>query len=296
METIKGLGTALVTPFKRGFVDFDALKNLIEYQISSNVDFIVAMGTTGESVTLSDTEIDQIVRFTVQTVNGRLPVVVGMGGNNTAALIEKMVNFNFDGVTAILSASPAYNKPSQDGIYHHYAKLAEVAPVPIIMYNVPGRTGSNISARTAVRLAYDFEKIVGIKEASGDMSQAAEILRTKPEEFVVVSGDDPTAMPLISLGGEGCISVISNAWPAEFSEVINYARQGDFKKARKNHLILHPLHHWLYIDGNPSGIKAALRIKGLCSDEVRLPLVGMSPSNFNQLEQTIIQVNKALAH
>ena len=254
------------------------------------------MGTTGESVTLSPQETRDIVRFTVDKVAGRLPVVVGMGGNNTSALLAKMQDFDFQGITAILSSSPAYNKPSQEGIYQHYSALAEATPIPIIVYNVPGRTSSNITAETTLRLAHDHDQIIGIKEASGDLSQGAEIIRSKPAEFVVISGDDPTALPLISIGGEGCISVIANAWPKAFRQVIDDGRNGQFEKARKTHLALHPLHHWLYIDGNPCGIKSALKVKGLCSDEVRLPLVKMQPSHFEKLESTMVEVDKALCN
>ncbi|MDX1686189.1 MAG: 4-hydroxy-tetrahydrodipicolinate synthase [Saprospiraceae bacterium] len=295
MEEIKGLGTALVTPFRDGQVDYKALERLIAYQIEGGVDYLVSMGTTGESVTLSAEEIDKIVRFTVEQVDDKIPIVVGMGGNNTSVLRKKMKEFNFDGISAILSSSPAYNKPSQEGIYAHYSALAEIAPRPIIIYNVPGRTGSNVSAATTLRLAHDHHNIVGIKEASADMIQGAEIIRNKPEDFVVISGDDPTALTLIALGGEGCISVIANAWPREFHQVIDSGRQGDLKTARKGHLRLLPIHEWLYVDGNPCGIKSALEIKGLCSNEVRLPLVPMSEANYKILEKVITDVETGVA-
>lgn len=294
MDKIKGLGTALVTPFKNDNVDYDALERIIEYQISGGVDYLVTMGTTGESVTLSKEEIHETVRFTVDRVKDRCPVVLGMGGNDTARLRTQVTSFDLSGITAILSSSPAYNKPSQEGIYRHYASLAEVTTRPIIVYNVPGRTCSNITAATTLRLAHDFEEIAGIKEASGDMSQASDILRDKPEDFVVISGDDPTALPLIGLGGEGCISVIANAWPSEFHQVIDNGRKGDLEAARAMHLKLQPLHEWLYIDGNPCGIKSAMKIKGLCSDDVRLPLVPMSEANFQNLKTAMEKVEKVL--
>lgn len=287
MDQIKGLGTALVTPFKNGEVDYNALERLIDFQISGGVDYLVTMGTTGESATLSPTEIQKVVRFTVKQVNNRCPIVMGMGGNNTRSLQEKMMAFDFDGITAILSASPAYNKPSQEGIFQHYEALNGITPLPIIVYNVPGRTSSNITAATTLRMAHELENIVAIKEASADLVQGAEIIGNKPENFVVLSGDDPTAMPLISLGGEGCISVISNAWPSQFSQVIDSAMNGDFETARRFHLDFLPLNKWLYIDGNPAGIKAALHIKGLIENELRLPLVPMAADHYNSLKSVM---------
>jgi 4-hydroxy-tetrahydrodipicolinate synthase len=290
MKGLKGLGTALVTPFKNGEIDYEALEKLIEHQISGGVDYLVTMGTTGESVTLTKTETERIVRFTVEQAAGRVPVVVGIGGNNTTQLRQTISQFNFDGITAILSSSPAYNKPSQEGIYQHYMALASVSPLPMILYNVPGRTSSNISTDTTLRLAHDSQTIVGIKEASADLVQGAAILRDKPEDFLVISGDDPTALPLISLGGEGCISVMSNAWPAEFQKVIGGALKGNWEEARRMHLNLLPLHHWLYIDGNPCGIKSALHYKGMMNKDVRLPLVNMQEAHYASLVKTIQEV------
>ena len=287
MNDIKGLGTALVTPFKDGVVDYTALEQLIEDQIGGGVDYIVTMGTTGESVTLSSEEIHEVVRFTVDRVRQRVPVVVGIGGNNTRAVTQKIMDFDFSGISAILSASPAYNKPSQEGIYQHYLAIDSASPLPIIVYNVPGRTSSNITPETLIRIAKDGNNIVGVKEASGDIVQGAEILRTKADDFVVLSGDDPTALGLMSLGAEGCISVISNAWPAEWQGVIRNANENQWEMAKQWHLATLPLHHWLYIDGNPAGIKAALNIKGKIENELRLPLVPMAKSNFNSLRSAI---------
>lgn len=293
MNEIKGLGTALITPFKNGQVDFENLERLIEEQIAGGVDYVVTMGTTGESVTLTPDEVHEVVRFTVDKVNQRVPIVVGIGGNDTQAVAAKIQNFDLSGITAILSASPAYNKPSQEGIYQHYMALDAASDLPIIVYNVPGRTSSNISPATLMRIAADGKNIIGVKEASGDIVQGAEIIRQKSDDFVVLSGDDPTALGLMSLGAEGCISVISNAWPAEWQGVIQNARRQRWDEAKSWHLATLPLHHWLYIDGNPAGIKAALHIKGKIQNELRLPLVPMAELNYQALKNAMDEFNRS---
>lgn len=287
-QRFKGTGVALVTPFKNGKIDFDALEKVIEYVISGGVDFLVSLGTTGESVTLTSEEQRKILDFTIRTNRGRLPIVAGnFGGSNTAAQVEKIRNFNFDGIDVIMVSSPAYNKPSQEGIYQHYMQLAEVSPLPIIIYNVPGRTAKNIEAKTTLRLAHASEKFMAVKEASADMVQCTQILKNRPENFLVLSGDDPTTLPLIGTGGDGVISVIANAFPKEFSNMTRTALKGDYPRARKLNNLLLDIHPWLYIDGNPAGIKAALEILGFCSREVRLPLTSISSENFNNLKQEI---------
>ena len=273
----RGTGVALVTPFRNGAIDFDGFTNVIEHTIRGGVDFLVCLGSTGEASTLSTKESLEVVQHTIKINAGRVPVVVGMfGHNDTAALVHKINSFDFSGVDAILSASPSYNKPTQEGLFQHYMAVAEVCPVPIIIYNVPGRTSSNISAATTLRLAHANDQFIAIKEASADMVQGAQIIKGKPSDFLVLSGDDTTALPLISLGGDGVISVIANSHPTPFSQLIRSALNGDFKTAQHLHHALLDLHHWLYVEGNPAGVKAALSILELCSEEVRLPLTALS--------------------
>ena len=284
----KGTGVALVTPFKNSKVDFDALGRIIEHVIAGGVDFLVSLGTTGEAITLSEAECIEVLRFTQKTNAGRLPIVVGMfGGNNTALLRSRIRNFDFSGFDAVMSSSPAYNKPPQEGIFQHYMALAEVSPLPVIIYNVPGRTSSNITAETTIRLANASEKFIAVKEASGNMVQGMHILKNRPDNFLVLSGDDPTALPLIGCGGDGCISVIANAFPQQFSTLIRSAIQDDFSTARKYNDQLLNIHPWLYIDGNPAGVKGALHLLGFCEKEVRLPLTALSEIHYAELEREI---------
>mgnify|MGYP000524399158 CR=1 FL=1 len=221
----RGTGVALVTPFRNGEIDYAAFENIIEHTLQGGVDYVVPLGTTGEAVTLSSQECRDVLDFTIKIVNKRVPIVAGFfGHNDTAALVKKISTYNFEGISAILSSSPAYSKPSQEGIYQHFMRIAEVSPVPIIIYNVPGRTSSNLTAETILRLAKASEKFVAIKEASGDLVQAMQILKNKPTHFQVLSGDDPTAMPMVACGGDGVISVIANAYPRTFSDMIRAAR------------------------------------------------------------------------
>lgn len=288
---LRGTGVALVTPFKNGNIDFSALEKVINNCIDGGVNFLVSMGTTGESTTLSMKERISILDFTVKVNNSRLPIVAGFGGNNTQKIIDEFNNYHFKGIDAILTSSPAYNKPSQEGLYQHYMELAKHAPRPIIIYNVPGRTSSNLSAETTLRLAHDSDVFIAIKEAAYDLGQAASIIKHKPKKFLVLSGDDTIALPLLSIGGDGVISVIANALPEHFSRMIDLGMQGDFKKASKLHLQLHDIHHWLYEDGNPAGIKAAMNMMGLCSKETRLPLVPVSERVRLQLKKELININ-----
>ncbi|MEO6190165.1 MAG: 4-hydroxy-tetrahydrodipicolinate synthase [Saprospiraceae bacterium] len=281
-----GTGVALITPFDNEFqIDFESLEKLIEHCIQGGVESLISMGTTGESVTLTPEEKNQVVRFTVEKARGRAQVIVGIGGNNTAELISEMKSLNTKGIDGILSSSPAYNKPSQEGIFQHYMALEKVSPLPMIIYNVPGRTASNILASTTLRLAKASDKFAAIKEASGDLTQATQILCEKPSHFLVLSGDDPLALALIGIGGEGVISVIANAYPKEFSEMIRLALKGNYTLSQKLNNKLFPLHKWLYIDGNPAGIKASANILGLCQNYLRLPLVPMSNDNFEALKK-----------
>lgn len=287
-SNFKGTGVALITPFDEHFqVDYNSLEKIIDHCIEGGVEMLVSMGTTGESVTLNAQEKNDVLRFTVEKARGRAQIIVGIGGNNTAELINELKNLNTKGIDGILSSSPAYNKPSQEGIFQHYKALESASPLPIIIYNVPGRTSSNITASTTLRLAKYSSKFAGIKEASGDLSQATEILCHRPEHFLVLSGDDPLALAMVGIGGDGVISVIANSHPFEFSKMIRFSLQGHFAEAQKLNNKLFPLHKWLYIDGNPAGIKAACNILGLCQNNLRLPLVPMQENNFVELQKII---------
>ena len=288
MKKFIGTGVALVTPFLNGEIDFDAYGKLIEHVISGDIDYLVPLGSTGETATLNEEEARSILDFVIEKNNGRKPIVAGnFGDNNTKEVVKKIKGYNFEGVDAILSSSPAYVKPSQEGIFHHYAAMADVSPVPIIMYNVPGRTKSNMEWYTVVRLANHSKKFIGIKEASGDLIQATRIIKNMPEGFFVTSGDDEVAMPMIACGGHGVISVMANAFPAEFSGMIKAALSDNYKIARMLNLKLYDLHKWLYIEGNPVGIKSATHLLGIGTNEVRLPLHPMSEDNFKKLEEIV---------
>jgi 4-hydroxy-tetrahydrodipicolinate synthase len=277
MNKFHGTGVALVTPFKAdGSVDFDGLKNLINYLIDGKVEYLVSLGTTGEASTLNKDEKKKIWEFTAEINNGRLPLVAGIGGNDTLAVAKDMKEFDIAGYDAILSASPYYNKPTQEGIYQHYKYLSESSSLPIFLYNVPGRTGSNMASDTTCRLANDFKNIIGMKEASGSFDQFNQIMRDKPKEFLLISGDDPVALPMISLGAVGVISVIGNALPRQLSDMIRLCLQGDYAAALPLHLNLIEFTRLMFIEGNPAGAKAALKHFGVCEDHLRLPLVNVS--------------------
>lgn len=289
MQTLKGLGVALVTPFRNGEIDYEALGRVIDHTLEGGADFLVSLGTTGETSTLAWEECVEVLRFTLARTNGRRPVVTGLfAGNNTASIRQRMSGFDFDGISALLSASPAYIKPPQEGIYQHYLALAEASPIPIILYNVPGRTASNLSAETTLRLAKSGRHIMGIKEASTNLMQGMQILKHRPESFRVWSGDDPSALSLLSAGADGVISVIGNAFPSEFGEMIHAALEDDFARARHYNNLLLDLHRWMYIEGNPAGVKAALEIKGLCTREVRLPLVPLREEYVEKLRSDML--------
>jgi len=277
MNRFYGTGVAIITPFQAdGQVDYEALGRLIDYLIDGGVEYIVSLGTTGESATLSSDERKKVWEFTSKANKGRVNLVAGIGGNNTHEVVEQVKGFGVPGYDAILSASPNYNKPTQEGIYQHYKAIAAVSPLPIILYNVPSRTGSNVSAETTVRLAKDFKNIIGIKEASGNFDQLNQIMRDKPEDFLLISGDDPISLPMIALGGVGVISVVGNALPRRVSDMIRTCLAGDYKSAQKPHSDLIEFTRLMFVEGSPAGVKTALKHLGICGDTVLLPLVQVS--------------------
>ncbi len=286
MKEIKGTGIALVTPFNEDLsVDYTGLERLLNHVINK-VDYLVLMGTTAESVVLTKKEKQEVVDFCKSFNSGKLPIVLGIGGNNTSQLVSEIQEIDKEGITAILSVSPYYNKPIQDGIYLHYKLIAEMSSLPIIIYNVPSRTGSNITAETTLRLASDFDNIVGIKEASGDLEQVMQIINNKPKNFVVISGDDSLTLPILYLGGEGVISVIAQSHPKEYTAMVHNARLGDIEKANRLHYQLYNYYQPLYKEGNPTGIKACLELLGICNSYVRPPLVQAS----SRVKQSLISL------
>ena len=287
-NTLQGTGVALITPFKKNFeVDYDALEKLIDNLIKNGVEYLVSLGTTGETPTLSKAEMVDILNCTVDKVNQRVPVVVGIGGNNTEELLKSIDLFPLDKTVAVLSSSPNYNKPSQEGIFQHYKKFAEACPKPVILYNVPGRTGSNITAETTLRLAHECENIAGIKEASGNMIQCMHILKDRPEEFLVVSGDDHLALPLIACGMDGVISVAANCFPKDFSEMIRSALSLSLQQARKLQYKLLVGMDLLFAENNPAGVKCFLAEMGMIENVLRLPLVSLSPQFHQKVKEFI---------
>lgn len=288
---MKGTGVALVTPFNSDFtIDFDALAKLVEHCINGGLEYLVVLGTTGEGPTLTKEEKKQVFAFVAKQVAGRIPLVAGIGGNDTMEVIETMKSFDANGYTAILSVSPYYNKPNQEGIYLHYMELAKVTPLPIIIYNVPGRTGMGISAATTLRLANASDKFIAIKEASGNPEIFMDILKDKPAHFSVISGDDNLTLPFMAVGMTGVISVIAQAYPREYSDMVRLALAGNFAEASKLHFKLYDLMKAIFADGNPGGIKVLLEHLGICKNVVRLPL---APVN-KQAEEKLISLAKAL--
>ena len=270
----KGLGIALVTPFKQdGSIDYDALKRLVEYQTDNGADFLCILGTTSEAPCLDREEKEEIKHFVVDLNRGRLPILMGCGGNNTRAVIQELKSIDLQGIDGILSVCPYYNKPSQEGLYQHFRQIAENSALPLVLYNVPGRTGINMQAETTVRLANDCSNIIAIKEAAGSLEQVDEIIKNKPEHFEVLSGDDALAFPMIASGASGVISVIGNALPKEFSRMIRLEFNGEYEPARKIHHRFTELYSLLFVDGNPAGVKALLHEMGFIENELRLPLV-----------------------
>jgi len=288
MMNFKGTAPAIITPFTpKGDIDYAALGSLVEYWITNGVDFLVVLGTTGESVTLDKQEKKEVFEFVAKQANGRVPIVLGIGGNNTKEVIDSLGHFNLTQAQGILAVSPYYNKPTQNGIYAHYAAFADECPLPIILYNVPGRTGSNVLPGTTLKLAHEVENIVAVKEASGNMEQIMQIIADKPEGFNVLSGDDAITLPLLAAGADGVISVVANSHPKEFSDMVRLGLAGDFAKARELHYPLLKIIEHLFIEGNPAGIKAVMKLKGLCGDSVRLPLVNISEGLYEKFERII---------
>lgn len=285
---LKGMGVALITPFKADkSIDFNALARLLEHQIKSGVDFLVVLGTTAETATLTADEKAAVRRFVAERVAGRVPLVLGVGGNNTMALVEELHSLDLSAFSAILSVVPYYNKPSQEGIYRHYAAIAEASPLPVILYNVPGRTGVNMTAETTLRVAHDFANVIGVKEASGNFSQIDDIIKHKPDDFMVISGDDGITFPLITLGAVGVISVIGNAFPREFSRMVRLALEGDFERALLIHHRFTELFSLLFVDGNPAGVKCLLHAMGYIENELRLPLVPTRITTYEKIRNVL---------
>ena len=285
----KGTGVAIVTPFsKDNSIDYKSLGKLVDFIIKGGVEYIVVLGTTGESVTLSKEEKQSIITHVIENVNKRVPIVLGLGGNNTQEIVNSLKKTaDFNHIDALLSVSPYYNKPNQRGIYQHYKAISEVSPLPIILYNVPGRTASNLSADTTLKLANDFKNIIAIKEASGNLEQCMKIIKYKPKDFSVISGDDMLTLPMIAAGADGVISVVANAFPKDFSEMTRQVLAGNVKEAQKLHYKLTDIIEQLFADGNPAGIKAVLEMMKICTANVRLPLVKVNKATQNALTEMV---------
>ncbi len=291
-KIFQGTGVALITPFhKQGNIDFTALGQIIEHVIQNGVDYLVCLGTTSESVTLNQQEKIAVMNYIIEANNNRVPIVIGVGGNNTLELVDKLNKFDFSGIDGILSVTPYYNKPQQKGLYQHFKAISDASSKPIILYNVPGRTSCNMNADTVLQLAEECKNIVAIKEASGNFAQAMEIIKHKPKNFQVLSGEDALLLPLMSIGMTGVISVAANAYPEKFSQMVNYGLKSDFKKAKEIHYELLDFSNAIFEEGNPSGIKTALEIMGLCQNNLRLPLVKTSKSLYNKISNIISKIN-----
>ena len=289
---LKGMGVALITPFKDDVsIDFDALSKLIEYQIQNGIDYLVVLGTTAETPTLTEQEKNEVLSFVIERVKERVPIVLGLGGNNTRGIVERLKTESFQGVDAILSVVPYYNKPSQEGIYQHYKAIASATKLPVILYNVPGRTGVNMTAETTLRLAREFDNIVAIKEASGNITQMDDIIKNKPKDFMVISGDDGITFPLITLGAVGVISVIGNAFPREFSRMVRLALEGDYANALLIHHKFTELFELLFVDGNPAGVKSILSSMGYIRNRLRLPLVPTRITTYEKIRVVLQKLN-----
>lgn len=287
MDKFKGTGVAIVTPFKEnGDIDIDALEKVTEHIISGGCEYIVMLGTTGETATQSKEEKLKVVNTIMRINNKRVPLVMGIGGNNTQEILNTIRDFNFDGIDAVLSVSPYYNKPNQQGIINHYTAIADKSPRPVILYNVPGRTGSNMTAATTLKLA-QHDNIIGMKEASGNMEQCMEIIKNKPEDFLVISGDDALTFPFMSLGMDGVISVVAHAYPKDFSEMVRLCLKGDFVTARKMHYRMLETSTTIFADGSPGGIKTILEHMGICGSTVRMPLAPVSEEVKNKLIELV---------
>ena len=289
---LHGMGVALITPFKEDeSVDYEALIRMINHLIDNGTDYIVTLGTTAETPALSEDEKVEITRIVVEQVNRRIPVVLGVGGNCTRNVLNQIEQTNFKGIDAILSVVPYYNKPSQEGMYQHFKAIAKASPRPVVLYNVPGRTGINMTAETTLRLANDFENVTAIKEASGNISQMDDIIKNKPADFQVISGDDGITFPLIALGAVGVISVIGNAFPKEFSRMVRLALAGDYNNARIIHSRFAELFELLFVDGNPAGVKSMLNMMGFIENKLRLPLIPTRITTFEKIRDVLHKLN-----
>lgn len=292
MQSLIGTGVALVTPFKQDFsVDVDALVKIVNYQIENGIDYLVILGTTAENATLNKAEKELVIQTVVEANNGRLPLVLGVGGNNTQELVDELLSRDFTNFTAILSVSPYYNRPTQEGIYQHFKAISQASPVPVILYNVPGRTSSNMLPATVFRLANDFENIVAIKEAAGDMVQAMRLIKGKPEGFHIISGDDMVTLPMILAGGSGVISVIGEGFPRQFSDMVRLGLDRKVDEAYQLHYHIMNSIDMIFEQGNPAGIKEVLKSLGLCRNTVRLPLVNVDADLANRLNQAAKNIN-----
>jgi 4-hydroxy-tetrahydrodipicolinate synthase len=293
MKRFKGTGVAIVTPFKNDLsIDFAALGRVVNHVISGGVNYIVAMGTTGESVTLTKDEKKAIITYVVEAIDNRVPLVIGIGGNNTQEVINSIRYTNLTGVDGILSVAPYYNKPSQKGLFQHFKAVATCSPLPVIIYNVPGRTSCNITSDTCLELAHECENIIAVKEASGDISQIMRIIKGKPENFSVISGDDMMTIPIIASGGSGVISVLANAFPAQCNELVGHALKNNFKSAREIQFHFLEIIDLLFVEGNPSGVKAMMNMMNLCQNTLRLPLVPVSRPIYSRIQKAIDEVTK----
>jgi 4-hydroxy-tetrahydrodipicolinate synthase len=289
---LKGMGVALITPFKEDeSVDYNALMRMTDYLVQNNTDFLCVLGTTAETPTLTEEEKRTIKQMVVERVNRNLPILLGVGGNNTRAVAESLQKDDYKGIDAILSVTPYYNKPSQEGLYQHYKTVSEATNLPIVLYNVPGRTGVNMTAETTLRIARDFKNVVAIKEASGNITQMDDIIKNKPDDFDVISGDDGITFPLITLGAVGVISVIGNAFPREFSRMTRLALQGDFANALTIHHKFTELFNLLFVDGNPAGVKSMLNAMGMIENKLRLPLVPTRINTFEEIRRVLGELN-----
>lgn len=293
MQSFIGTGVALVTPFKKDLsLDAEALKRIVNFSIDGGVEYLVILGTTAENASLTNEDFELVIQTVVETNNGKLPLVLGMGSNNTIKLVEELKTRDLSQFAAILSVSPYYNKPTQEGIYQHFKAVAEASPIPVILYNVPSRTGVNMLPSTILRLANDFEKIIGVKEAAGDMIQALRLIKDKPKDFLVISGDDMIALPMVLAGGAGVISVIGQGFPKEFSEMIRLGLNGRVNDANKIHYLFMDCIDMIFEQGNPAGIKQVFNSLGISENTVRLPLVEADESLVNRINQFVSMINK----
>lgn len=293
MQSLVGTGVALITPFKKDFsVDVEALKRIVNYQIDNGINYLVILGTTAETATLSQDEKELVIQTVIDANNGRLPLVLGVGSNNTQEVVKELKTRDFSKFTAILSVSPYYNKPTQEGIYQHFKAIAEASPIPVILYNVPGRTGSNMLPSTVIRLANDFKNIAAIKEAAGDIVQAMKLIENKPKDFLVISGDDMITLPMVLAGGSGVISVIGEGFPKQFSEMVRLGLERKVDEAYKLQYLLADSIDMIFEQGNPGGIKEVFKSLGLCENTMRLPLVNVNEDLVNRINAFVNKINK----